>query len=348
MAWIFTDITKSHPYSGGRAGERRECRDQKRAKPERGDHTGHHVNQSRSGTDLLRGQNTLNRKVYFTGITNALIESQCSFKHSGNQIKAGTDVWRCDALPTWVDLRCGDPKQVEEGEEEEVSVPEVLHPKNTHWDRLWIWNTRQTLQVTLVCSATSTTQPRRSRFVFNWTVCIHGNQTFIGIHAHAPRKCDFNCERVFISLNKRRNNCTRTWDFHLFMLLSLSERRSIKPWPWSYSNKSASSDGAALFQLKKKQSDAFSFYNFASWTNCRSKWWLDERWDKWWRRRKKRETPSQQTWLQLDGRSANGSPPAGRAWRNRLNWSLASQRHKEAYTHHSSLLNVYTGTCIVF
>lgn len=77
---FFTDITKSHPYSGGRAGERRECRDQKRAKPERGDHTGQHVNQSRSGTDLLRAQNTLNQKVYFTEITNSLIEYQRRYK----------------------------------------------------------------------------------------------------------------------------------------------------------------------------------------------------------------------------------------------------------------------------
>lgn len=109
-------------------------------------------------------------------------------KAARKRIKAGTDVWRCDAVQTWVDLRCGDPKQVEEGEEEEVSVPQVLHPKHTHWDRLWIWNTRQTQQVTLVCSATSRMPPPRSRFVFNLTVCIHGNQTFVGIHTHTHTK----------------------------------------------------------------------------------------------------------------------------------------------------------------
>lgn len=221
-------ITKSHPYS------ERVPRSEEGQTRERGPH--------RSSCEPVLVWNWSapspkhTKLNLFYRITNSLIVPQCSFKHRGTQVKAGTDVWRCDALQTWVDLRCGDPKQVEEGEEEEVSVPQVLHPKHTHWDRLWIWNTRQTQQVTLVCSATSRTQPPRSRFVFSSTVCIHGNQTFVGIHAHTQRKCDFNCERVFISLNKRRSNCTRTWDFHLFMLLSLSKRRSIKPWAWSYSN----------------------------------------------------------------------------------------------------------------
>lgn len=54
---FFIDITKNHPYSGGRAGERRACWDQRGQTRERGPHSSHkaaliqNLNQSQSGLD---------------------------------------------------------------------------------------------------------------------------------------------------------------------------------------------------------------------------------------------------------------------------------------------------------
>lgn len=136
-----------------------------------------------------------------------------------------------------------------------------------------------------MCSATSRMQPPRSRFVFNLTIRIHGNQTFVGIHTHKENVTLIVSMFLFHSIKDAIIAPEHEISIYLCFYHSLREdllnsERGVIPIVcligWS-----------RLVSIKKKKSDAFSFYNFASWTNCRSKWWLNERWDKWWRSRKK-------------------------------------------------------------
>lgn len=145
---------KNRPCSGGRAGERRACWDQRGQTRERGPQSSTYPKSESvavcTGWSTKPKNTTQNSQNSFYSIHKLL-----------NMISLQSESWMRapkpqhgrmgDAAHTWVDLWCDGSQQVEEDEQEEVNVPRVLHPRHVHRDRLPIWKARWTQQVTQVC-----------------------------------------------------------------------------------------------------------------------------------------------------------------------------------------------------
>ncbi len=151
----------NHPYSGRRAGERCACWDQRGQTKERGPHGSHkaaliqNLNQSQSGLEHEKPQNTAqNSQKSFYSI-HKLLNVISLQQETWIQTLKSQQRWTRDTVlvaRTWVDLRCDSSEQVKEDEQEEVSVPQVLHPRHMHRDRLPNWKTGQIQQVRHMCN----------------------------------------------------------------------------------------------------------------------------------------------------------------------------------------------------